>query len=109
MVHLRSFLESLQACAAVHKRYGGTLPTSWQSASLYLRVNNILSLKEEQIATALYTLISDAAVHPLVAEREYARLMRNISIEVVAFRGSTHPHCSSLRPVCFLVRCSWHG
>jgi hypothetical protein len=81
--HLRSFLEKLQlqACAAAYKKYGGSLPSSWRSASFYLRTNNILTLKEEEIATALYTLISDAAVHPLIAEREYARLIRNISIE----------------------------
>jgi len=83
MGHLRSFLEKLQlqACAVAYKKYGGTPPSSWGNASLYLRTNNILTLKEEEIATALYTLISDAAVHPLIAEREYARLIRNISIE----------------------------
>lgn len=83
MGHLRSFLEKLhlEACAAVHRKYGGALPSSWGNASLYLRTNNILTLQEEKIATALYTLVSDAAVHPLVAEREYARLIRNITIE----------------------------
>jgi hypothetical protein len=41
----------------------------------------VLTVKEEQFAAQLYALMSDTSVHPLVAEREYARLMRNISIE----------------------------
>ena len=83
MGHLRSFLEDLhlQACAAVHKKFGGALPSSWGPASHYLRANQILTQKEEEIATALYTLTSDAAVHPLVTAREYARLIRNMTIE----------------------------
>ena len=85
MGHLRSFLENLhlQACAAAYKKFGGSsLPSKWGESVLYLRVHDVLTLKEEQFATQFYTLMSDTAVHPLVAEREYARLMRNMSIEI---------------------------
>lgn len=50
-------------------------------ALTYLRAHDILTLKEEQFAAQFYALMSDSSVHPLVAEREYARLMRNMSIE----------------------------
>jgi len=46
-----------------------------------LRKSRVLSKTEEQLAASLYTLISDAAIHPLIAEREYARLSRNMVIE----------------------------
>lgn len=83
MGHLRSFLEQLhlQACALAHKKLGGCLPSTWGEALKYLRDQNILTVKEEQFASQFYALMSDTSVHPLVAEREYARLMRNMSIE----------------------------
>lgn len=83
MGHLRSFLEQLhlQACAALHKRLGGTLPSKWGEALQYLRDHDVLSVKEQQFAIQFYALVSDTSVHPLVAEREYARLIRNMSIE----------------------------
>ena len=47
----------------------------------YLVDNGVLTKPEELFAARFYTLISDAGVHPLIAEPEYARLMRNMSIE----------------------------
>jgi hypothetical protein len=81
--HLRSFLEQLhvQACAAVHGRFGGPLPAKWGEALRYLQGNGLLTKVEELFASQFYTLMSDTGVHPLITEREYARLMRNISIE----------------------------
>jgi hypothetical protein len=83
MGHLRSFLEQLhlQACAALHKKLGGALPSKWGEALQYLRDHAVLTVKEEQFAAQFYALVSDTSVHPLVAEREYARLVRNMSIE----------------------------
>ena len=83
MGHLRSFLEQLhlQACAAVHRKFSGSLPSKWGEALQYLRDHNVLTVKEQQFAIQFYALMSDTSVHPLVAEREYARLMRNMSIE----------------------------
>jgi len=83
MGHLRSFLENLQAeaiPAIVEKGVPAPTP-GWGSGLTFLRQNNVLTLKEEQFAASLYSLISDEAVHPLIAEREYARLARNIVIE----------------------------
>jgi hypothetical protein len=83
MGHLRSFLERLhlEACVAAQKRFGGCLPSKWGEALKYLRDHDLLTLKEEQFAAQFFALLSDTGVHPLVAEREYARLMRNMSIE----------------------------
>jgi len=83
MGHLRSFLEQLhlQACALTQTKRGGSLPSKWGDALKYLRDQGILTVKEEQFAAQFYALMSDTSVHPLVAEREYARLMRNVSIE----------------------------
>jgi hypothetical protein len=83
MAHLRSFLEQLhlQACTALHKKLGGALPSKWGEALQYLRDHAVLTVKEEQFAAQFYALVSDTSVHPLVAEREYARLIRNMSIE----------------------------
>ena len=83
--HLRSFLENLHIDAAkrVHAAGGKatTAPAKWGEALLFLRQRGLLTQKEEEMVSAFYTLISDKAIHPLIAEREYARLMRNIAIE----------------------------
>jgi hypothetical protein len=83
MGHLRSFLEALylEACILLHKSIGGTLPSRWGEAHEYLKNGGILTAKEQQVIIHLYTLMSDTTVHPLVADREYARLMRNVCIE----------------------------
>lgn len=82
--HLRSFLEH------VHREAIAKLPNdkkldapepAWGSELTFLFKKGVLSKKEEQFIAALYTLISDEAVHPLAAEREYARLARNFVIE----------------------------
>jgi hypothetical protein len=46
-----------------------------------LQQHCVLSEKEEKLVASLYTLISSEALHPLKAEREYARLFRNFVIE----------------------------
>jgi hypothetical protein len=87
MGHLRSFLESLHLDAA--KRVAAKTsssstappPSKWGEAIRFLKGEGVLSQKEEEMIGAFYTLISDKAIHPLIAEREYARLMRNIAIE----------------------------
>lgn len=83
MSHLRSFLEDMhkEACVLVHSRRGGILPTTWGNSIAYLTKETLLTKSEEEFVTSLYRLVSDMGVHPLVAEREYARLMRNMNIE----------------------------
>jgi hypothetical protein len=81
--HLRSFLENVQkqAMPKIHARYGGDPPLEWGAGLAYLARNAILSKAEEQLAVSLYRLISDEGVHPLIAQREYVRLARNMVIE----------------------------
>jgi hypothetical protein len=83
MAHLRSFLENLhkEGCVLVHAKRGGLLPTTWGRAIGYLVQESVITKTEEAFVTSLYTLVSDVGVHPLVAEREYARLVRNMNIE----------------------------
>ncbi len=82
--HLRSFLEQLhiQACIPVAASISDPAPPQkWGKAMLYLRTNGILSQMEEAFVTSLYTLVSDEAIHPTVAQKEYARIRRNMIIE----------------------------
>jgi len=83
MGHLRSFLEGLhkEAFPALQAKFGGNVPGTWGAGLTYLRDHEVLSPAEEKFAASVYTIISDEAVHPLVAEREYARLFRNVIIE----------------------------
>jgi len=81
--HLRSFLEGLheQACRPAAAKAGTSPPKKWSKSTEMLRGNDVLSVQEETFARSLYTLISDEGVHPLIAEREYARLLRNMVVE----------------------------
>jgi len=83
MGHLRSFLEQLHAEAlpAVHADPKISLPKGWGDGLAYLRKKGVVSEAEEKFAAGLYTLISDEGVHPLIADKEYARLARNVVIE----------------------------
>ena len=87
LAHLRSFLEGLheQACKPIAAQAGTTAPRKWAKSTQALRDEGILSLQQENFARTLYTLISDEGVHPLIAEREYARLLRNMAIEYGLF------------------------
>ncbi|MBZ5701326.1 MAG: hypothetical protein LAN84_05715 [Acidobacteriia bacterium] len=85
MGHLRSFLEHLhkegipRVCAK--KKISPPADDKWGTELAFLRVNDVLSRQEEQLVVGLYAVISDEAVHPLIARREYARLSRNVLIE----------------------------
>lgn len=83
--HLRSFLESLhsEAIPAIQRKKGISAPVDdkWGSELTFLRVNDFLSQQEEKLISGLYAVISDEAVHSIIAKREYARLLRNWVIE----------------------------
>jgi hypothetical protein len=81
--HLRSFLEKLHAEAmpALQAKLGGVAPQNWDDGQRYLREHNVITQSEEGFSASLYTLISDQGIHPIIAEREYARLARNMVIE----------------------------
>ena len=81
--HLRSFLEYLhrESAKSIAIASGDTLTDKWGDATLYLRQKGVYTRQHEAFVAALYTLISDTSVHPLGADREYARLLRNVVIE----------------------------
>jgi hypothetical protein len=81
--HLRSFLEYLhrESAKSIAISSGETIADKWGDATLYLRQKSIFTKQHEAFVATLYTLISDTSVHPLTAEREYARLLRNVVIE----------------------------
>jgi hypothetical protein len=79
---LRSFLEALHSEAAAKIKTGAvSAPSGWGATVVFLRQHSVLTLAEEKCVTGLYTFISDEAVHPLIAAKEYARLARNMVIE----------------------------
>jgi hypothetical protein len=81
--HIRSFLEHLhrEAAKSIAAAAGNTVTDRWGDATIYLRQQGCFTKQHEAFITSLYTLISDASVHPLGADREYARLLRNVVIE----------------------------
>lgn len=81
--HLRSFLEHLhrETAKSIAASAGQTPDDRWGAATSYLRQAGYLTAQHEGFASSLYTLVSDESVHPLMAEREYARLLRNVVIE----------------------------
>ena len=81
--HLRSFLEHLHRETAKHLASGtpDVVKDRWGDATAYLRNKGLFTSQHEVFATSVFTLISDTSVHPLGADREYARLLRNVVIE----------------------------
>lgn len=81
--HLRSFLEFLhrETAKSIAANAGDTVADRWGEATNYLRRKSVFTQQHEAFAATLYTLISDTSVHPLGADREYARLLRNMVIE----------------------------
>ena len=81
--HLRSFLEHLHrdATKSISQKAGDTVTDRWGEATSYLRQQGYFTKQHEEFVAKLYTLLSDESVHPLTADREYARLLRNVTIE----------------------------
>ncbi len=81
--HLRSFLEHLhrESAKSIAAAAGHSFIDRWGDATLYLRQQGFFSKQHESFVSSLYTLLSDESVHPLTADREYARLLRNVVIE----------------------------
>jgi hypothetical protein len=81
--HIRSFLEHLhrEAARSIAAAAGATVVDRWGDVTIFLRQQGYFTREHEEFITSLYKLISDTSVHPLGAEREYARLLRNVVIE----------------------------
>jgi hypothetical protein len=80
---VRSFYEHLHVDAgqAIAKSENVTVISEWDPTITFLRNRSHITLQQEKFARGLYTLLSDEGVHALVAEREFARLLRNMVIE----------------------------
>jgi hypothetical protein len=81
--HIRSFIEHLhiQAGMAIAKSVNKTVLDVWDPVMTFLKNDGFLTIQQDKFARGLYMLLSDEGVHPLIAEREFARLLRNMSIE----------------------------
>jgi len=81
--HIRSFLEHLhrEAAKSIATAAGTTVVDRWGDATLFLGQQGYFTKQHESFVASLYTLLSDESVHPLTADREYARLLRNVTIE----------------------------
>jgi len=81
--HIRSFYEHLNIDAgqAIAKDLKTTIVDEWDPTLTFLKNQSFLSPQQDKFARGLYTLLSDEGVHPLIAEREFARLLRNVVIE----------------------------
>lgn len=83
MTHLRSLMEKLhsEGLAKFHIVSTAPLGREWGWGLNQLQVQGVLTKTEEKYVSALYTLLSDEGVHPIIAEKEYARLARNVVVE----------------------------
>jgi hypothetical protein len=83
MGRLRSFMEKLQSEGIAKLRLVSAGPPAqkWDDGLKGLHQEGLLSKAEERYASGLYTFLSDEGVHPIIAEKEYARLSRNVVIE----------------------------
>lgn len=82
LTHMRGFLEHLHLEAAQH--IAKTLPGSthdWNTSTAFLRKHDYITGQQEKFARGIYALISDEGVHPLMAGRLFARVLRNVIIE----------------------------
>ncbi len=81
--HIRSFYEHVHigAATAIAGQTHETVVPEFDPAINLLKNRSFLSSQQEKFARGLYTLLSNEGVHPLIAEREFARLLRNMVIE----------------------------
>jgi hypothetical protein len=80
---IRSFYEHLHIDAgqALAKTENVTVVDEWDPTITFLKNRSHITPQQEKFARGLFTLLSDEGVHALVAEREFARLLRNMVIE----------------------------
>jgi hypothetical protein len=80
---MRTFVEHLhiQAGVAIAKGANKAVLNSWDPVMTFLKNDGFLTMQQDKFARGLHALLSEHGVHPLIAEREFARLLRNMSIE----------------------------
>lgn len=80
---VRSFYEKLHIDVgqAVAGNKGATVVEEWDPTLTFLKNQRFLSPQQDKFARGIYALLSDEGVHPLITEREFARVLRNVVIE----------------------------
>src|SRR5260370_4537711 len=81
--HIRSFYEhmNIDAGQALAKSLETGCVDKWDPTLTFLKNKGFFTEQQDKFARGLYTLLSDEGVHPLIAEKEFARLLRNMVIE----------------------------
>lgn len=81
--HLRSFFEHMhrEAATKIAPNRGKAAPQDFNNTMQLLRSQDYMTDQQDKFARGLFTLLSDEGVHPLMAERVFARLLRNMVIE----------------------------
>ena len=81
--HIRSFYEhmNIDAGQAIARSMGKLVVNQWDPTLTFLKNSKFFTEQQDKFARGLYTLLSDEGVHPLIDEKEFARLLRNMVIE----------------------------
>jgi hypothetical protein len=72
---------TIEGGQAFAKSLGKTCGDKWHPTVTFPRNYKFFTEQQDKFAHGLYSLLSDEGVHPLIAEREFARLLRNMVIE----------------------------
>jgi len=72
---------NIDAWQAIAKSMGKTVVDQWDPTMTFLKNSKFFTEQQDKFARGLYTLLSHEGVHPLIAEKEFARLLRNMVIE----------------------------
>jgi hypothetical protein len=80
---IRTFYEHmhLDAGKALAASLGTAVVPEWDPVITFLQNKMFLTQQQAKFAPGLHTLLSDEGVHALIAETEFARLLRNMVIE----------------------------
>jgi hypothetical protein len=80
---IRTFYEHmhLDAGKALAASLGTAVVPEWDPVITFLQNKMFLTQQQAKFARGLHTLLSDEGVHALIAETEFARLLRNMVIE----------------------------
>ncbi len=80
---IRTFYEHihLKAAASLARSLNTTVVAEWNPVMTFFENKGFLTPQQAKFARGLFTLLSDEGVHALIAEREFARLLRNMVIE----------------------------
>jgi hypothetical protein len=84
MGQLRSVLEFIyrDAATAIAAQEGDAAPANWNNSLMYLLKKKFITEPQDKLVRGLYAVLSDEGAHPILAKAEFARLARNMVIEM---------------------------